>query len=174
MSREKKKQIISELEEIFTGSTAAVFSDYRGLSAAQLTEMRRKLKAEAVSYRVVKNTMARFAADRAGKPFITDLLEGPVGIAYGYGEVADPARLILEYVSGAKLEVTIKGGFIGDRLLSTAEVYALAKLPSREVLIAQVLAGMQSPITALVTYLNSPMRGLAGLLSARIKQLEGV
>jgi len=173
MSREQKKRIIGEIEEILSGCTAAVFTDYRGLSAGEITELRRKLRGANVSYRVVKNTMARFAAEAAGKPYLTEFIEGPVAIAYSSGEVSGPAQALIDYISSAKLELAIKGGFIGDKMLTKAEVAALARLPSRDVLVAQVLAGMQSPITSLVSCLSSPIRGLAGVLSARIKQLEG-
>ena len=173
MSREEKKRIIGEIEEILSGCSAAVFTDYRGLSAGEITELRRKLRGANVNYRVVKNTMARFAAEAAGKPYLTELIEGPVAIAYSSGEVSVSAQVLTEYIISAKLELSIKGGFIGDKMLTKAEVAALAKLPSREVLVAQVLAGMQSPITSLVSCLSSPMRELAGVLSARIKQLEG-
>lgn len=173
MSREEKKRIIGEIEEILSGCTAAVFTDYRGLSAGEIGELRRKLRGANVSYRVVKNTMARFAAEAAGKPYLTEFIEGPVAIAYSSGEVSGPAQALIEYISSTKLELAIKGGFIGDKMLTKAEVSALARLPSRDVLLAQVLAGMKSPITSLVSCLSSPMRGLAGVLSARIKQLEG-
>jgi large subunit ribosomal protein L10 len=173
MSREEKKRIIGELEEILSGCTAAVLTDYRGLSVGQITELRLKLREANVSYRVVKNTMARFAAEAAGKPYLTELIEGPVAIAYSNGEVSGPAQVLTDYISSTKLELTIKGGFIGDKMLTKAEVAALARLPSRDVLVAMVLAGMLSPITSLVSYLSSPMRGLAAVLSARIKQLEG-
>ena len=173
MSREEKKRIIGEIEEILSGCTAAVFTDYRGLSAGDIGELRRKLRGADVSYRVVKNTMARFAAEAAGKPYLTEFIEGPVAIAYSNGEVSGPAQVLMEYIASTKLELTIKGGFIGDKMLTKAEISALAKLPSRDVLLAQVLAGMKSPITSLVSCLSSPMRGFAAVLSARIKQLEG-
>jgi len=173
MSREEKKRIIGEIEEILSGCTAAVFTDYRGLSAGDIGELRRKLRGANVSYRVVKNTMARFAAEAAGKPYLTEFIEGPVAIAYSSGEVSGPAQVLMEYIASTKLELTIKGGFIGDKMLTKAEISALARLPSRDVLLAQVMAGMKSPITSLVSCLSSPMRGLAAVLSARIKQLEG-
>jgi large subunit ribosomal protein L10 len=173
MSREEKKRIIDEIEEILSGCATAVFTDYRGLSAGEITELRRKLRGANVSYRVVKNTMARFAAEAAGKPSLTGLIEGPVAIAYSSGDVSGPAKALIDYISSTKLELDIKGGFIGDKVLTKAEVTALARLPSREALVAMVLAGMQSPITSLVSLLNSPIRGIAAVLSARIKQLEG-
>jgi large subunit ribosomal protein L10 len=173
MSKEEKKRIIGELEEILNGCSAAVFTDYRGLSAGEITELRLKLRGANVSYRVVKNTMARLAAEAADKPYLAEFIEGPVAIAYSSGEVSEPAKVLLDYISSSKLMLAIKGGFIGDKVLTKAEVSTLAKLPPRDVLVARVLAGMQSPITSLLSYLISPMRGFAAVLSARIKQLEG-
>ena len=172
MSREKKKQIIGELEQILARCSAAVFTDYRGLSTAELTELRRRLRQSGVGYRVVKNTLARFSAERAGKSYLLDLIEGPVAIAFGYGEVTQPAKLLVGHISSSKSELSIKGGFVGARRLTSGEVATLARLPSRDVLLAKVLAGMQSPIVALVSCLSSPIRGLVGVLQARIKQLE--
>ena len=174
MSREKKKQIISELEQILAKCSAAVFTDYRGLSTAELTELRRRLRQSGVGYRVVKNTLARFSAERAGKPYLLDLIEGPVAIAFGYGEVTQPAKLLVDHINSSRSELSIKGGFVGARRLTSGEVAAMAKLPSREVLLAKVLAGMQSPIVTLVSCLSSPMRGLVGVLQARIKKMEVV
>lgn len=174
MSREDKQKTIKEIEEIITDSSVAVFTDYRGLTAAEMTGLRCKLRSGKVGYRVVKNTLARFAAEGTKRQDLLEIIDGPVAIAYGSGEVTEPAKLLLDYINANKLEVGIKGGFIGDRMLTEKEVSALAKMPSREVLLAKLLGGMNSPIVNLVTYLNAPARGLAGVLQARIKQLEGV
>ncbi len=173
MSREKKAEIVSELKEIIANCNVAVLTDYRGLSASELTDLRRKLREAGVEYRVVKNTLARFAAEGAGKDFLTDSFDGPVAIAFSYGDVAVPAKALLDYIKSSKSILSIKGGFLGDRLLSADDVTALSKLPQREVLLSQVLAGMQSPVVSLLNLLNSPLRGFMGLLQARIKQLEG-
>lgn len=172
MSREKKVEIVSELKEIITKCNVAVLTDYRGLSASELTELRRKLREAGVEYRVVKNTLARFAAEGAGKDFLAGSFDGPVAIAFGYGDVAVPAKALLDYIRSSKSILSIKGGFLGDRLLSADDITALSKLPAREVLLSQVLAGMQSPVVSLLNLLNSPLRGFMGLLQARIKQLE--
>lgn len=172
MAREQKVRIVDELSEAITGCSAAVLTDYQGLSASELDVLRSKLRSMKVEYRVVKNTLARFAVEKAGKKFLSDSFEGPIAIAFGYGDVAEPARIISEYIKGSDSPLNIKGGFLGDRLLGVDEVDRLAKLPTRDVLIAQVLASMQSPITGLVTCLSSPIRGFMGVLQSRIKQLE--
>ncbi|MDZ4230813.1 MAG: 50S ribosomal protein L10, partial [Dehalococcoidales bacterium] len=150
----------------------SILTDYRGLTTSALTALRRKLFESGGDYRVVKNTLARFAAERAGQEELVGSLEGPIAIAFGYGDITVPAKVITEYVNTANTSLTIKGGFTGDRLLSAEEVVTLSKLPSREILLARVLGQMQSPISSLVVCLSSPLRGLAGVLQARIMQLE--
>ncbi len=172
MSREKKAEIISQLEEAVTNCSVGVLTDYRGLSASEMTGLRRKLREAGIEYRVVKNTLARFAAERAGKTYLISSFEGPVAIAFGYDNITEPARVLLDYIRSSKLTLSIKGGFLGDRLLTPDDVTTLSKLPQREVLLSQVLSGMQSPIVSLLGCLSSPLRGFIGILQARIKQLK--
>jgi large subunit ribosomal protein L10 len=172
-TREQKAQLIDSLQEIFSKCSVGVFTDYRGLTAAEMTELRRQFREAGVEYRVVKNTLARFAAERAGKDELVGFFEGPVAIAFGYGDITEPARALAAYIEDAKVEMTVKGGFLPDRMLSAAEVETLSKLPSREILLARVVGGIKSPLTALVGRLSAPMTGLVGVLQSRIKQLEG-
>jgi large subunit ribosomal protein L10 len=173
MSREEKAQIIDGLQEVFSECSVGILTDYRGLSTAEITDLRRTLRRSDIKYRVVKNTLARFAAERADKNDLATLFEGPVAIVFGYGDIAEPARILTDYIRTAKAELSIKGGFLGDRLLTSENVETLATLPSEEVLLGRVLAGMQSPIVTLVGALISPLRGVMSVLQARIKQLEG-
>ena len=173
MAREKKTQIIEDLQALFSKCNAGVLTDYRGLTTAEMTELRRKLRASGIDYKVVKNTLAQFAAKRAGMDELAGSFEGPVAIAFGYGEITQPARVLADYINVSKSELSIKGGFLGDRLLTSADVETLATLPTREVLISQVIGGMQSPVVALIGMLASPIRGVVGALQARIQQLEG-
>jgi len=173
MPREEKVRIVEELGEIFSKCSIGILTDYRGLSTAELSDLRRALRNSGASYRVVKNTLARLAAEKAGKRELISLFEGPVAIAFGYGDIVEPAKVLADYIRNQKLSLTIKGGFAGDRVFTPSDVEALASLPSREVLLGKVLAGVQSPIVALISYLASPLRGLVGVLEARAKQLEG-
>jgi len=172
MSREKKAQIIDRLQEVFSRCSVGILTDYRGLSTAELDELRRKLRESAIEYKVVKNTLAQFAAKRVGMSELAGSFEGPMAIAFGYGEITQPAKVLAEYIRAAKSTLNIKGGFLGDRVMTSGDVETLAKLPSREVLISQVMAGIQSPISGLVNVLAGPIRGVMGVLQARIQQLE--
>ena len=173
MSREKKAQIIDSLQEVFSKCNIGILTDYRGLSASEINALRRSLGESGIGYKVVKNTLARFAAERAGKDELVSLFEGPVAIAFGYGEITEPARALTDYIRNSKASLSIKGGFLGDRVLTLEEVETLSTLPSREVLLARILGGMQIPIVALVNYLTIPIKGIIGTLQARIQQLEG-
>jgi large subunit ribosomal protein L10 len=173
MSKEKKAQIIDALQETFSRCNVAVLTDYRGLSVTEITSLRRKLREAGIEYRVVKNTLARLAAEKVNRDDLTDSFVGPVAIAFGYGEIVEPARVLADFIRDSRSTLTIKGGFLADRMLTAGDVAILSRLPSREVLLARVLGGMVSPIASLVNCLSAPMTGLARVLQARITQLEG-
>jgi large subunit ribosomal protein L10 len=173
VSKEKKAQIISELEDTLSKCSIGILTDYRGLSTPEITILRHKLRESSVEYRIVKNTLARFAVERAGKDDLTSFFEGPIAIAFGYGDVTEPAKVLTDYIRTSRASLSIKGGFMGDRVLASVDVATLAILPSREVLLAKILNGMQGPITTMVSCLSTPIKGIIGVLQARIKQLEG-
>jgi len=173
MSRQKKAQIIDRLQEAFSKCSVGILTNYRGLSTPEVTILRRKLMESGVEYKVVKNTLARFAAQRAGKDDLVSSFEGPVAIAFGYGDITEPAKILADYIRTSKASLSIEGGFLGDRLLTEEDVMTLSALPSRELLIARVVGRMQSPILGLAGCLVAPIRQIMGVLQARIQQLEG-
>ena len=173
MSREKKSQIIDRLQEAFSKCSISILTDYRGLVTSEMTALRRRLQESNSEYTVVKNTLARFAAERAGKDCLISSFEGPIAIAFGYGDITAPTKVLADYIRQSKASLSVKAGLLEDRLLTSEEVMTLATLPSREILLAMVLGQMKSPISALLGCLTNPIRGIIGVLQARIKQLEG-
>jgi large subunit ribosomal protein L10 len=173
MATEKKEKIVVALEETLSRSRAGVLTDYRGLTTAELSELRGKLREAGIAYRVVKNSLAQIAVKKVGKESLAGSFTGPMAVAFDFTDSPIAAKILTEYIRTNKSIMTIKGGFLGDRVLSTAEVETLARLPSKQVLISQVMAGMKSPINGLVNVLAGPIRGIMGVLQARIKQLEG-
>jgi len=170
--KEEKAKIIDGLEEEFNKCTIGILTDYRGLATAQLTGLRRKVQESGGDYKVVKNTLARFAATRTGKEDLVDSFEGPVAIAFGYDDITGPAKALSAFIRESRINMEIKGGFTGDTVLTPQQVASLSTLPTREVLIAKMLGGMNAPISGLVNCLSSPIRGLLNVLQAQIKQLE--
>ncbi len=172
MHLEKKKVAVDELAEKLERASVVITTSYGGLTVAQMTDLRRKLRAQQVEFRVIKNTLARFSAAKAGKEQLNKIVIGPTAVAFGYGDVSAPAKTLLEHIRSSKIDMKINGGILGDRLLSTAEVALLATMPPKEVLVAKLLGQMKSPLYGLVSVLNANIAGLAQVLYARQKQME--
>jgi len=172
VKKEAKAEIIDALVESIKRSQAGVVTSYQGLPTPELVKLRHKLKDAGVEFRVVKNTLARRAADGAGMGFMDEHLDGPIALVLGYKEATAPAKAMTEYIKASGINMKMLGGFLPDRWLSAAQVDALAALPSREVLIGRVVGGLAAPIYCLVNSLTSPMLGLVWALQARIQQME--
>jgi len=173
MLKQKKEQLISELTDSLSRCTIAIATDYRGLTAKEMLQLRRRLTAMGIEYKVIKNTLTRFAADKADKKQLEPLLTGPVAIAFGYDDVLKPAQVLREHIRAVGSVLQIKGGILGDKLLTPEDVIALATMPSREVLIARLMGQLQAPLQALHNVLSAPLRGFLNVMQARAKQLEG-
>lgn len=168
---EKGRQI-DEIGAILQSSTVTIFTDYRGLNVADMTAFRRHLQEQGGNLRVVKNTLTRIAAERVGLTVITPLLEGPTALVYTSGDPVTVAKLTSEFARQSRV-LTIKGACLDGRLLSTADVEALAALPPRPELLAKVVGGLQAPLYGLVSVLSGPIRALHYVLQARVRQLGG-
>lgn len=168
-----KQAIVAELKEKLTSAKGAVFTSYRGLTVAQDTKLRKALREAGVEYRVVKNTFTRIAANEAGIEGLDEYLEGTTALAVSTEDPVAPAKAISDFIKENKLEaLEIKVGLLDGKVISLEEVKALADLPSREVLIAQVMAGMQSPITGFVNVLQGNIRNMVYVLEAIRQQKE--
>ncbi|OLB94126.1 MAG: 50S ribosomal protein L10 [Actinobacteria bacterium 13_2_20CM_2_66_6] len=170
--KEQKAEQVELLSEKLKKAKVAVLTDYRGLTVSQIQELRGKLRSGDVEYRVVKNTLARRAAEAAGVPALQSELEGPVAIAFGYDDLSLPSKLINEFVRSTRLKLDVKGGLVEGRVFSPEQVKQLADLPSRETLIAQLLGTLQSPVGQLVAIMQTPHQQLLGVLNAYKNKLE--
>lgn len=169
----EKQAVVAELKEKLAKTKGAVLTNYRGLTVAQDTKLRRKLREAGVEYRVVKNTMTRIAANELGLEGLDTYLEGPTAIAISESDPVAPAKIISEFIKENKLQaLEIKAGLVEGKVIDANGVKALANLPPREVLIAQVLAGMQAPIAGFVNVLQGTIRNAVYVLEAIRKQKE--
>jgi large subunit ribosomal protein L10 len=171
MARADKAATVAELTERLSGAQAAVLTEYRGLTVAQLRELRSALAGTA-EYAVVKNTLARIAARQAGAEALVDLLEGPSAIAFVTGDPVAAAKGLRDYAR-ANPALVLKGGVLAGRALTAQEVARLADLESREVLLSRVAGVLQAPIAAAARALAAPQSTMARLLAARRAQVEG-
>jgi large subunit ribosomal protein L10 len=170
--KEQKAEQVELLTEKLKTARVAVLTDYRGLTVSQIQDLRGKLRGGDVEYRVVKNTLARRAAEAAGVPALESELEGPVAIAFGYDDLSAPAKLINDWVRATRLKLEVKGGLVEGRVFSPDQVKSLADLPSRETLISQLAGAIQAPIAQLAGALQTPLSTLAGALESYQKKLE--
>ncbi len=170
--REQKVEQVDLLTEKLKSAKVAVLTDYRGLKVSQIQELRGKLRDGDVEYRVVKNTLARRAAEAAGFPQLQDEIKGPVAIAFGYDDLGVPSKLINEFVRATRLKLEVVGGLVEGRVFSSSQIKQLADLPSRETLIAQLMGTLQSPVAQLVGIMQTPLQQLMGTLNAYKTKLE--
>jgi large subunit ribosomal protein L10 len=158
MPTEAKQETVAALREALAASRTLIVSEYRGLTVREIAEIRRALRKQDVSYRVVKNRLMRIAASDSVGSALDPLLIGPTAIAFGNDE-SSTARAVIDATRPYRV-VTITGGVLGDRMIDADGVRTLANLPSREILLGQLAGGFQAPIAA-----------LAGLLAANIRNL---
>jgi large subunit ribosomal protein L10 len=170
ISREKKERLVSELSELFSRSSAVVLSDYRGLSAGQMAELRNKLRPVDSKFTVAKNRLIRRSLEESDLPALDTMLEGPTALSFIFGEYGEPLRAMKAFAKETEM-LNIKGGLLGNRVLSAADVQVLMDLPSTDVLRAQVLSGVQSPVSGLAGMLDGVLRGLLYVMSARADQM---
>lgn len=173
MLRKQKEEIINGIAKDLGRCTVAIATDYRGITAKDMVQLRKQLHLQGVEYKVVKNTLAHFAAEKAGIKGLDQFLVGPMAIALGYDDVVKPAKILVDATKTPGSVLKIKGGVMGDKVLTAADVASLASIPPKEVLLSQLLGRLQAPIYSLHFVLSSPLRGLVTVLQARSKQLEG-
>lgn len=171
MPRPEKVAEVDRIAEKLREAQGAVVTDYRGLNVKSITELRRRLRAEGVEYRVVKNTLTKLAAEKVELSDLGEYLTGPTAIAFGYDDPVAPARIIAGFARESRV-LTIKGGIVDGQVIDAAAVGELAELPSREVLLARVVGGMQAPISGLVNVLQGNIRSLVYALDALRRQRE--
>jgi large subunit ribosomal protein L10 len=168
ITREAKEAAVTQLQEELSRLKLAVLTDYRGLSVSEINELRNNLRSEGISYRVTKNTLLRIAA--SGVPALKDIdpsaFSGPMALALGTEDEIAPARVVFQYAKTHQA-LEIVGAITGDgELLSAAQVVALATLPTRDQLLAQVIGTIAAPLSGMVGVLGANVRGIVTVLSA--------
>jgi len=162
----EKQAIVAALTEKLQGSVAGVIVDYSGITVAEDTEMRRKLRENNVDYSVVKNTLLRFAINNSGLSELDSLLNGTTSLAVSADDPVAPAKIIKEYADKLNGRFEIKGGFMDGKVISLDEVNALASIPALPVLQAQVLGTMLAPITSFAVVIKAIAEKLGGPVEA--------
>lgn len=158
---ELKKAIVADIKQKLTDAQSVVLVDYRGLTVAEVTELRRQFRAAGVEYAVLKNTLVSIAAKEAGIEGLDSVLEGPTALAFGMTDAVAPAKIVAEFAKkNDKLKV--KAGILDGAVLDVAGVAKLSAIPSREVLIAKVMGSMMSAVSKFVYVVEAIRKQKAG------------
>ena len=171
MRKDEKQQIAEDLRERLSKSAIIVLTDYKGLDVAAMNDLRRKLRAEDIEYQVVKNTLLIRASEDNDIALIKDYFKGPSAIALSYDDPIAPAKVLSQFAKeNNKLE--IKAGVMNGQVLDANAIKALAKLPSREVLLGQLLSALNAVPTSFVRTIAEIPRGFVSVLAAIRDQKE--
>lgn len=168
---EAKQAVVQDLKNRLVNSKVVIFSDYRGLNVAEITELRSRLRKVGVEFKVVKNTLMRFALREAGMVEVEPYLEGPNAVVFGYQDPVEPAKVVSDFIKEYK-KLGIKVGILDQKVIEAQDIEALAALPAREVILARVLGGLQGPIRGFVYVLSANLTGLARVINAIKEQKE--
>ena len=169
MPTEAKKATVAELKEEFSAAKTTIVADYRGLTVSDIQAVRRALRGEGITYRVVKNRLAKIAAEEIGNTELTQMLEGPTALAMGAGDEVALARTFLDAIRPFKT-VAVRGAVLNGKRVDSASVTRLSTLPSREVMLAQLAGGMASPLASMASLFAAPLRNLGYALSQVAEQ----
>ncbi len=172
ITRAKKAERVEQYLEHLQKSQGLILTDYRGMRVAEIEELRRSLRGAQATYQVVKNRLLLLALQQMGLAMPQEWLEGPVAVAFCHGEVPAAAKVVQEFAKGRE-KFAVKGGVLGRTPITPAQIAALASLPPREVVLAQVLGAMNAPASQVVGVIASGIRQVLNVLQAYVDKLEG-
>jgi large subunit ribosomal protein L10 len=170
MKKAEKEQLVTELRDKLKSAQSLYYTDFTGLNVKRMTELRRRLKRAGIDYVVIKNTLALRAVNESG--LVGEKLKGPTGLVVGKDPVT-AARLLTEFAKEFEDKPAMKGGLLQGKAINNAQLKRMASLPSREQMLADLAASMQSPMAAFVGALSGPLYMFAGALDALKSQREG-
>lgn len=171
LTRAQKETRLEELKKQMESKTSVLLGDFTGMDVETATEIRSRFREANVEYRVVKNSLAKLAMEEAGFSALSDQLTGPNGFVMTDGDAAPAAKIMVEFEKTRKTP-RIRSGLIDSAVVTAAEIRAIAELPSREVLLAQIAAGFQAPVAGLARLLNELSRKLVATLDA-VREQKG-
>jgi large subunit ribosomal protein L10 len=169
MPTELKKQTVDALTKEAQGSTGLIVTAFKGLKTTEINEFRQKLRPLKGSYKIVKNSLTRIALKNAGMETLAESLQGPSAIVIERGDPVATIKAVFEFARTHE-NIKVNAGYVDGKMLSGKELKAISILPSREVLISQLLGTLQAPMVNLVSVLQAPMRDLVGVLDQIAKK----
>jgi large subunit ribosomal protein L10 len=173
LNKESKQQVVAEMREKLQRAKAVFLADFRGMNVGKATDLRNELRKAAVEYKVVKNTLLELASRETDKESLSPHYVGPTAVALSYDDPVAAAKVLSRFAKEQQATFKLKAGVLSGKVISVADIQALADLPSREVLLAKLLATMQAPTTNFVGVLAAVPGSFVRLLNAIKTQKEG-
>jgi large subunit ribosomal protein L10 len=172
MDKATKSTVVKALATELGEHDSLFVADYRGLDVATITELRGKLREAGSHFKIVKNTLAKRAAEEAGKSELVDLFSGPSAIAFVKDDAAAVAKVLQEMAKQTDV-IEVRGGMLDGAPVDQSQIKEIASLPAREVILAMLLSAVNAPMTQMVGVLNAPLRDIVGIIDAYIEKLGG-
>lgn len=173
MPTQRKIETLEQLTEKMSRMQFAVVADYRGMTVAEMYELRSKMYEGGADVVIAKNTLLRMAARATGYDALESLLVGPTAVTFVYDDPAKAAKMVTDYLKEAK-KYTVRGGMLGTTVIQADELENVSKMPSRETLYAQIAGGIQSPLSGMVGVLGAPVSDLVGILNNVVSDVVNV
>lgn len=164
ITKDKKKELVKKLKELYNSSSGIVVAEYRALSVEEITSLREELKKLGDTFKVVKNTLMKRAIEGEGIEGIDELFVGPIAVTFSKEDIGQSAKTILEFRKKVE-KVDLKGALIDGKLYSKEEVEQIAKLPPKDVLLGQLVGTMSAPLSNFASVLNAPLRDFVNVLN---------
>ena len=171
-TREKKEQLVNEYGERVARAQVMIWAQYRGIRASQMEQLRGRLRGIGAEMVVIKNTLMRVALEQANLPRDSEVMGGPCAVTFAYDDIGAAARAVTDFARANPNMYEIKGGLVAGEVVDSGRIIFLSRLPPRDVLLAQVVGGIQAPISGLVGALAAIIRSLLYVLNARKDQLQ--
>jgi large subunit ribosomal protein L10 len=166
MKIQEKQAVVDELREKLSGANAFYLTDFTGLNVKSVTDLRRRLRNAGVEYLVVKNTLAERALAGSDLPDIAEFFRGPTAVVIAAGDPVEPAKVLSDFAKEHDNKPAMKAGIVEKKAVSAAQIDALAKLPPREQLLAELAGALEAPMAQLAWMMQAKLYEMAGLLDA--------
>jgi len=173
ISREKKETMVADYVDKVSRSPVMILADYRGLTVAQVTDLRQRLREQNSSFHVIKNSLFALALQESGVEVPPERLDGPLAVGFCFGEPSAVAKAVLDFARETQI-LQVRGAILSGQFVGAEQVRAIADLPPREVVLAQLLGTLQGPMSTLVSTIAAPLREIAQVLRARSEQEQEV
>lgn len=171
MPTQRKVDQVAELSDKLSRAQLMLVADYRGLTVAEITALRKRLRDSGAEFIVAKNTLVQIAAKQAGREGLESILLGPTAVAFAYDDAPATAKAINDFNKGPK-QIAVRGGMLGASILSGDVLDQVSKMPSRQQVLAQIVGGVSSPMAGVVGVLNAAVTNVLYALQGRIDQLQ--